>query len=85
MGILPIEFPTGETAESLGLTGEETFTITGISSDLKPFKPVHITAVTAKGKTIEFDAKARLDSDIDVEYFRHGGILHYVLRDFLKQ
>lgn len=85
MGILPIEFPTGETAESLGLTGEETFTITGISSDLKPFKPVHVTAVTSAGKTIEFDAKARLDSDIDVEYFRHGGILHYVLRDFLKQ
>lgn len=85
MGVLPIELPTGQTATSLGLTGEETFTITGISTDLKPFKPVHITAVKPDGQVVEFDAKARLDSDIDVEYFRHGGILHYVLRDYLQQ
>lgn len=85
MGVLPIELPAGESAESLGLTGAETFSITGIASDLKPFKPVHVKAVKPDGTAIEFEAKARLDSDIDVEYFRHGGILHYVLRDYLKQ
>lgn len=85
MGILPIEFPPGESAASLGLTGEEKFSITGIASDLKPFKMVKVRAEKASGETVEFDARARLDSDIDVEYFRHGGILHYVLRSYLNR
>ncbi|PRD46483.1 aconitate hydratase AcnA [Sphingobacterium haloxyli] len=83
MGILPIEFPRGESAESLGLSGEEEITITGISSDLKPFKRIKVRAIKASGEVIEFDARARLDSDIDVEYFKHGGILQYVLRSYL--
>lgn len=85
MGVLPIEFPTGESAESLGLSGKEEFTITGIAEDLKPFKMVKVSAKKESGETIEFEAKARLDSDIDVEYFKHGGILQYVLRSYLKQ
>src|SRR5690606_12085709 len=85
MGILPIEFPSGESAASLGLTGEEEISITGITSDLKPFKMVKVSAVRASGEAIEFDARARLDSDIDVEYFKHGGILHYVLRSYLSR
>lgn len=85
MGILPIEFPAGESAASLGLTGEEEISITGIASDLKPFKMVKVRAVSASGEAIEFDARARLDSDIDVEYFKHGGILQYVLRSYLNR
>ncbi len=85
MGVLPIEFPVGESAESLGLTGEEEFSISGISTDLKPFKKLKVQARRASGEVIEFEAKARLDSDIDVEYFKHGGILQYVLREYLKE
>lgn len=83
MGVLPIEFPAGESAESLGLTGDEEITITGIASDLKPFKKVKVSARKTTGDLVEFEAKARLDSDIDVEYFKHGGILQYVLREYL--
>lgn len=85
MGILPVEFPEGESAQSLGLTGEEEISITGITNDLKPFKMVKVRAVKASGEVVEFDARARLDSDIDVEYFKHGGILQYVLRSYLSR
>lgn len=85
MGILPVEFPAGESAQSLGLTGEEEINITGITSDLKPFKMVKVRAVKTSGEVVEFDARARLDSDIDVEYFKHGGILQYVLRSYLSR
>ena len=84
MGVVPMEFPTGENAESLGLDGTEQFTITGISTDLKPHKLLDVKATKADGQTITFQAKARFDSAIEIEYYRHGGILQYVLRGFLK-
>ena len=84
MGILPLEFPAGETAETLGLTGKEKFDITGIAEDLYPFKKIKVIARKDSGETITFEAKARLDSAIDVAYFENGGILQYVLRGFLK-
>ncbi len=84
MGIVPMEFPQGENAETLGLDGTETFYISGISEDLKPHKPLKVTAKKNNGETIEFESKARFDSAIEIEYYRHGGILHYVLRGFLK-
>ena len=84
MGVLPLEFPEGESAESLGLSGKETFTITGIAENLVPFKKIKVSAVKESGEKVEFDAKARLDSEIDVEYFKNGGILQYVLRGHLK-
>lgn len=84
MGVLPLLFPEGQTAESLGLTGKETFTITGIEHDLVPFKMMKVSAQKEDGSVIEFDSKARLDSDIEVEYFKNGGILQYVLRSYLK-
>ncbi len=84
MGILPLEFPEGTTAESLGLTGKEKFDITGISENLYPFKKIKVTAKNDSGEVIMFEGKARLDSDIDVAYFKNGGILQYVLRGFLK-
>ncbi|TCK83416.1 aconitate hydratase AcnA [Albibacterium bauzanense] len=85
MGILPLEFPEGESAESLGLSGKEEFTITGIRENLTPFKKIKVSALKENGEKVEFNAKARLDSEIDVEYFKHGGILQYVLRGHLKK
>jgi aconitate hydratase len=75
MGILPLEFLPGQNAESLGLTGEEQLTITGIADDLQPSKKLK---VIAGDKT--FEVVARLDNSTEVSYFRHGGILQYVLR-----
>ena len=85
MGILPLEFPEGESAESLGLSGRESFTITGLTENLFPFKRIHVSALKEDGQKVEFTAKARLDSEIDVEYFKNGGILHYVLRNHLNK
>jgi len=85
MGVLPLQYVNGENAETLGLTGKETFSITGITENLKPLKQLDVTATNDAGKTIHFKVIARLDSDIEVEYYKHGGILQYVLRQFLKQ
>src|SRR5687768_6180640 len=84
MGVLPLLYMNGENAESLGLTGHETFTIAGIEEGLIPQQIITVKAVNDKGKTIEFKTKSRLDSQIEVEYYKNGGILNYVLRQFLK-
>lgn len=84
MGVLPLVFMEGETQDTLGLKGDETYDISGISSDLTPGKIVDVTATKPDGSKIEFKAKLRLDSGVDVEYYKHGGILNYVLRNFLK-
>lgn len=85
LGVLPLEYKNGESAESLGITGEEVFTITGIANDLKPHKVLQIMAKNDKGGVIKFQAIARLDSNIEIEYYRNGGILQYVLRQFLNK
>lgn len=85
MGVVPMEFPAGENAESLGLDGTETFDISGISDDLYPHKLLNVRATKTSGEIIEFQSKARFDSAIEIEYYRNGGILHYVLRGFLKK
>ncbi len=84
MGVLPMVFMEGENQETLGLTGTETYDIHGLSADLTPGKIVDVTATKPDGSKVEFQAKLRLDSGIDVEYYKHGGILNYVLRNFLK-
>lgn len=84
LGVLPLQYQEGETAENLGLTGTETFTISGISEGLTPHKLVDVLAVNEKNEIINFKAIARLDSLIDIEYYRNGGILQYVLRQFLE-
>ncbi|MEP5613917.1 MAG: aconitate hydratase AcnA [Cyclobacteriaceae bacterium] len=84
MGVLPLVFMEGETQDTLGLKGDETYDISGISSDLTPGKIVDVAATKPDGSKIEFKAKLRLDSGVDVEYYKHGGILNYVLRNFLK-
>lgn len=84
MGVLPMVFEEGQNQDTLGLTGEETYDITGLDSDLTPGKLVDITATSPDGTKKEFKAKLRLDSAVDVAYYKHGGILNYVLRNFLS-
>lgn len=81
MGVLPLQFKSGETAESLGLTGRETFDIQGLSR-LRPRQEVVVTATAPDGKKLTFAVVVRLDSPIDVEYYRSGGILDAVLNSF---
>jgi len=78
MGVLPLVFKDGEDADSLGLTGKETFSITGLNGG--DAKMVTVTAVTEDGDAMTFNARVRLDTPKEREYYRHGGILHYVLR-----
>ncbi len=84
MGVLPLQYLKGDSAERLGLTGKESFSVTGISQDIKPLKKVQVIAQKEDGTEIKFDAIARMDSNIEIEYYRHGGILQYVLRHFLE-
>ncbi|QBX56939.1 aconitate hydratase [Nocardioides seonyuensis] len=81
MGVIPLQFPQGETAESLGLTGEEEFSITGITqlNDGSTPRTVKVTA-----GDVEFDAVVRIDTPGEANYFRHGGIMQYVLRNLLR-
>jgi aconitate hydratase len=80
MGILPLQYPQGQTRESLGLTGEETFAIEGIAAKLEPGMSVKVTAKAADGKATTFDALLRIDTPDEADYYRNGGILQYVLR-----
>jgi aconitate hydratase len=98
MGVLPLQFPEGHSAQSLGLTGEETFSITGLAEAMggggAPPREVHVRAARDglagssaephnSDRSIEFDTRVRIDTPREAEYFRHGGILQYVLRALL--
>src|SRR5690625_825373 len=83
MGILPLIFEKGENAESLGLTGKENFNI-AVSENVRPNEFVEVVAVDEDGKETKFNAVARVDSDIEIDYYRNGGILQTVLRSKLK-
>jgi aconitate hydratase len=85
MGVLPLQFRDGESAESLSLSGNETFNIEGLEEDLYPNKEVKISVIKNDEIALQFFAIARLDSSIEIEYLINGGILHYVLRNFLKE
>lgn len=84
MGVLPLQFPEGQNAESLGLDGKEHFSIEGISEGLIPMKTLKVIARKEDGTEITFDALCRLDSQIEIAYYKNGGILQYVLRQFLQ-
>jgi aconitate hydratase len=84
MGVLPLEFLPGQNADTLGLSGEETYTIQGLSDGLAPGKQFNVEAISPEGKVTRFQVKARLDTDLEVEYFRNGGILHTVLRNMVR-
>jgi aconitate hydratase len=79
MGVLPLQFKDGDTRNSLGLTGDDSFTIQGVA-DLKPRQDVEVKVTRADGSTFSFTALCRIDTANEVEYFMNGGILHYVLR-----
>jgi aconitate hydratase len=88
MGVMPLEFLDGQNVDSLGLTGRETFDITGlaegVANGFASGREVPVRATSADGKVTEFKARVRLDTPQEDEYYRHGGILHYVLRQLLK-
>lgn len=84
MGILPLQYIEGQNANTFGLAGNEAYTITGISDGLQPMKKIQVTAIRDDGTSVWFEVIARLDSGIEIEYYRHGGILQFVLRQFLK-
>ena len=85
MGVLPLQYEAGSTRQSLGLTGHETFTITGIAQGLAPGGRVTVTATAADGTVKRFPAIVRLNSQVELDYYRHGGILQRVLRMFAGQ
>ncbi|OBJ79413.1 aconitate hydratase [Mycobacterium gordonae] len=86
MGVIPLQFPEGESAKSLKLDGTETYDITGIEAlnDGKTPKTVKVTATKEDGSKVEFDAVVRIDTPGEADYYRNGGILQYVLRNMLK-
>jgi len=85
MGILPLQYRSGETAESLHLTGEEVFEIVGIREAVENFTPGREITVraTVNGKTAEFKALVRIDTPVEAQYYKNGGILPFVLRQLL--
>jgi aconitate hydratase len=85
MGVLPLQFPAGETADSLGLTGEEVVTITGIEalSDGTTPRTVTVEAVHPHGASVTFEAVVRIDTPGEADYYRNGGIMPFVLRQLV--
>lgn len=84
MGVLPLRFVDGTNAESLGLDGSEVFSIEGMSDTIKPQSQVTVKAKKADGSVVEFNAIVLLNTDVEVNYYRNGGILHTVLRNLVK-
>ena len=84
MGILPLQFLTGESAQSLGLSGRETFAVEGIAAGVKPGQQLTVVATDEARQQKRFAVKCRIDTPVEVEYHRHGGILPYMLRSLAK-
>ncbi|HTJ82763.1 MAG TPA: aconitate hydratase AcnA, partial [Polyangiaceae bacterium] len=84
MGVLPLEFAAGQDAQTLGLDGTEIFSITGVASGLSPKKQLEVVAKAATGKETKFSVTCRIDTPNEVDYFVHGGILVYMLRQLAK-
>lgn len=84
MGILPLQFAAGESAQTLGLTGHEFFSVQGIDpTGVRPGTLLDVTATAQDGRVTKFTTRARIDTPVEVDYHRHGGILPYVLRNLL--
>jgi aconitate hydratase len=86
MGVLPLQFPQGETAASLGLNGTETYSFEGVTklNDGETPRTVKVTATSEDGTTTEFDAVVRIDTPGEADYYRNGGIMQYVLRKMVN-
>jgi aconitate hydratase len=85
MGVLPCQLPEGASAATLGLDGTETFDLTGFGEKLEPRQPATLTIHRASGKTDAVQVTVRIDTPIEVEYYRHGGIMPYVLRQIVAR
>ena len=85
MGVLPLQFLSGENANSLGLSGFEVYDVEGIDERLQPGQKLTVRAVSSDGKPTTFQVLARIDSQIEVEYYKNGGVLHTVLREMVKK
>jgi len=84
MGVLPLQFRAGENAATLGLTGFETFDIDGVARGIEPGMLVRVRARAENGKEKTFQAVTRIDTPYEVQYYQHGGILQYVLRQLIS-
>jgi aconitate hydratase len=85
MGVLPLQFKEGVNAQSLDLDGSETFDVTGLGGGIKPQQDVTLVIHRANGATEKVPVKLRIDTPIEIDYYRHGGILPYVLRQLIAQ
>ena len=85
MGVLPLEFVNGETRQSLGLTGFERYDIEGHDDSLQPRQVLTVRITALDGSSTTFNARCRIDTPEEMRYYRHGGILHYVLRGLLSK
>lgn len=85
MGVLPLQFEAGQGWDTLGLSGHETYDIVGLDDNLKPGQTLTVKATAADGSVKNFPVTARINTPVELEYYRNGGILHTVLRNFLKQ
>ena len=85
MGVLPLQYEAGQSAEGLGLSGRESFDITGLAAGLSPRQGVTVEARRDDGSVLTFQALARLDTPVEVDYFRNGGILQTVLRSLVRR
>jgi aconitate hydratase len=84
MGVLPLQFAAGQNVESLGLKGDEVFDIAGLDDNLKPREEVTLKATRADGSSVQFKAIVRIDTPVEIDYYRNGGILHTVLRNLVR-
>jgi aconitate hydratase len=84
MGVLPLQYKDGDSAESLGLNGYEVFDIEGVDDNLRPQQEVRVRARDAAGNEKTFDAIVRINSEVEIKYYRNGGILQAVVRDMLQ-
>ena len=85
MGVLPLQFKEGVSDETLGLNGAETFSLLGLGNDLKPGQTIPMEINRPDGTKQTVDLVLRIDTEIEVDYYRHGGILQYVLRDIVSE
>jgi len=85
MGVLPLQFPEGVSAASLGINGSDTFDLLGLGGTLRPRQDIALTIRRADGSETQTSLRLRIDTPIEVDYYRHGGILPYVLRQLLAK
>jgi aconitate hydratase len=83
MGVLPLQFMDGESHETLGLRGDETFSIYGVNADIKPQQDLRLHIRRADGSERGVTVRCRIDTPIEVDYYKHGGILPFVLRELM--